>query len=513
MAHRPNMSPGPRNLIPSGPQGVPRPAEEAHSPSDTIDSESDIAELFAKFEENSGGTLSPQVSADLALDIVLHEIVELACLATGASGAAVVLRRGSGFELVCRASTGASAPALGAQMGARAGLSGLCIQSGQVQRCDDAAKDPRADRQASERRGVRSIMVLPLGRPAGMLGILEVLSERPSAFGERDERTLEVLAARVLRNVERAADPFLLRADAAAPLPFTPPRAVPQDVQEEKLFEQEKVFEPAAPEPAARPREFEAPFSGPIFSGPIFSASPASIPRSRPDLLTWFLGLILLATMVLMGFLTGRRYGGSLAAVRARGPRVPAQVVPSPQISVAPSAVSDAALPSAPTEATATASQPNVSAKPVATAALPTSEIQDGELRIFENGKEVFRIPGARQSVATTKVTAGAKWEVKETASPAAELSADAAESNVVHRVEPEYPETALTQKLQGKVVLKIRIEPNGRVEDVQLVSGDPVLAQAAIAAVIQWKFKPQAGGDPATMQTQVTLNFRLPKQ
>src|ERR1700685_3862251 len=513
MAHRPNMSPGPRNLIPSGPQGVPLPAEESHSPSDTIDSESDIAELFAKFEENSGGTLSPQFSADLALDIVLHEIVELACLATGASGAAVVLRRGSGFELVCRASTGASAPALGAQMDARSGLSGLCIQSGQVQRCDDAAKDPRADRQASERLGVRSIMVLPLGRPAEMLGILEVLSERPSAFGERDERTLEVLAARVLRNVERAADPFLLRADAAAPLPFTPPRAVPQDVQEEKLFEQEKVFEPAAPEPAARPREFEAPFSGPIFSGPIFSAPPASIPRSRPDLITWFLGLILLATMVLMGFLTGRRYGWSLAAVRARGPRVPAQVVPSPQISVAPSAVSDAALPSAPTEATATASQPSVSAKPVATAAPPTSEIPDGDLRIFENGKEVFRIPGSRQSVATTKVTAGAKWEVKESASPAAELSADAAESNVVHRVEPEYPETALTQKLQGKVVLKIRIEPNGRVDDVQLVSGDPVLAHAAIAAVMQWKFKPQAGGDPATMQTQVTLNFRLPKQ
>jgi TonB family protein len=507
MAHRPNMSPGPRNLIPSGPQGVPLPAEESHSPSDTIDSESDIAELFAKFEENSGGTLLPQFSADLALDIVLHEIVELACLATGASGAAVVLRRGSGFELVCRASTGASAPALGAQMDARSGLSGLCIQSGQVQRCDDAAKDPRADREASERLGVRSVMVLPLGRPAGMLGILEVLSERPSAFGERDERTLEVLAARVLRNVERAADPFLLRADAAAPLPFTPPRAVQEEVQ------QEKVFEPAAPEPAPRLREFEAPFSGPIFSGPIFSAPPASIPRSRPDLLTWFLGLILLATMVLMGFLTGRRYGWSLAAVRARGPRVPAQVAPSPQISVAPSAASDAAVSSAPAEATATASQPNVSAKPVATAAPPVPEIPDGDLRIFENGKEVFRIPGSRQSVATTKVTAGAKQEVKETASQAAELSPDAAESNVIHRVEPEYPESALAQKLQGEVVLKIRIEPNGTVEDVQLVSGNPVLAQAAIAAVMQWKFKPQAEGDPARMQTQVTLNFRLPKQ
>jgi len=507
MAHRPNMSPGPRNFVPSGPQGVPLPAEESHSPSETIDSESDIAELFAKFEENSGGTLSPQFSADLALDIVLHEIVELACLATGASGAAVVLRRGSGFDLVCRASTGSSAPALGAQMDARSGLSGLCIQSGQVQRCDDALRDPRADREASERLGVRSVMVLPLGRPAGMLGILEVLSERPSAFGERDERTLEVLAARVLRNVERAADPFMLRANAAAPLPFIPPRSVHEDVKEEDVHEQ-KTFEPTAPEPAARQREFEAPLSGPIFSGPIFSAPAASIPHARPDLLTWFLGLILLTTTILMGFLTGRHYGWNLATARARGPRVPAQVLPSPQSMPAPSAGSDHAVPGGPADPVSNASQPDASVKNVPTTAPPTAEIPDGSLRVFENGREVFRMPASRQSA-----PAGAKREGRESASQVAELSPAAAESNVIHRVEPEYPETARAQNLQGKVVLKIRIQPDGTVEDVQLVSGDPLLAQAAIAAVMQWKFKPQAEGDLAKMQTQITLNFRLPQQ
>jgi TonB family protein len=145
----------------------------------------------------------------------------------------------------------------------------------------------------------------------------------------------------------------------------------------------------------------------------------------------------------------------------------------------------------------------------VTTAATPTSEIPDGDLRVFENGKEVFRMPASRQSVATTST----KREGRESASQAAELSPDAAESNVIHRVEPEYPETARVQKLQGKVVLKIRIQPNGTVEGVQLVSGDPLLAQAAIAAVMQWKFKPQAAGDLAKMQTQVTLNFRLPQQ
>jgi GAF domain-containing protein len=180
----------------------------------------DIADLFATFEQKSGRTLSPQFSADLALYIVLNEIVEQACLITGSSGAAVLLRRGRELDFVCRASSGANAPELGVQMDARSGLSGLCIQSGQVQRCEDAGNDPRADGEASRRLGVRSVMVLPLAGGTGIVGILEVMSERPAAFGERDQRTLEVLAARVVRNVERAADPFLLRADAAVAVPF-----------------------------------------------------------------------------------------------------------------------------------------------------------------------------------------------------------------------------------------------------------------------------------------------------
>jgi TonB family protein len=345
-------------------------------------------------------------------------------------------------------------------------------------------------------------MVLPLGRPAGMLGILEVFSERPSAFGDRDERTLEVLAARVLRNVERAADPFLLRANVAAPLPFIPPRAVQPDIQEEK------AFQPAAPEPAEPPREFEASFSGPIFSGPIFSAPVAGAPRSGPDLLTWFLGLILLATMVFMGFLTGRHYGWNLATVRNQKPKISAQVVPSQPSKLAPSPVSDPAMSSAAAESTSSTSQADVSPK-AAAAAPPASEVPDGDLRVFENGKEVFHMPASRRSVATT----GPKHGGHASASPAAELSPDAAESNVIYRVEPEYPEAARAQNLQGKVELKIRIQPNGTVEDVQLLSGYPVLAQAAIAAVMQWKFKPQAEGDLAKRRTQVTLNFRLPEK
>src|SRR5260370_41917711 len=50
--------------------------------------ESDVAELTAKFTAYGGGKVSAETSADLALEVVLNEIVEQACLATGATGAA-----------------------------------------------------------------------------------------------------------------------------------------------------------------------------------------------------------------------------------------------------------------------------------------------------------------------------------------------------------------------------------------------------------------------------------------
>src|ERR1039458_8042123 len=98
--------------------------------------ESDLGELTALFAAHGGGGLSAEASADLALEIVLNEIVEQACLATGATGAAIVLLRDG--EMVCRASSGANAPELGATLGSEAGLTAECIKTRQAQRCDDA---------------------------------------------------------------------------------------------------------------------------------------------------------------------------------------------------------------------------------------------------------------------------------------------------------------------------------------------------------------------------------------
>src|SRR5438270_13772417 len=86
--------------------------------------ETDFADLAARFAAQSGGGLSPELSADLALEIVLNEIVEQACLSTGATGAAIALHRDG--ELVCRASSGSTAPELGARLDSASSLSGEC---------------------------------------------------------------------------------------------------------------------------------------------------------------------------------------------------------------------------------------------------------------------------------------------------------------------------------------------------------------------------------------------------
>jgi len=92
-------------------------------------------------------------------------------------------------------------------------------------------------------------------------------------------------------------------------------------------------------------------------------------------------------------------------------------------------------------------------------------------------------------------------------------VPAEVAEGSLVHRVEPDYPEEARQQWIQGAVVLDVRAGRDGTVQEVKLVSGQTVLADAAIAAVKQWRFKPRVvKGQAVEMQTRVTLNFRLPQ-
>jgi TonB family protein len=77
-------------------------------------------------------------------------------------------------------------------------------------------------------------------------------------------------------------------------------------------------------------------------------------------------------------------------------------------------------------------------------------------------------------------------------------------ERALVKRVEPEYPETLRAMKIGGTVRLQVTIAPNGAVEDVMLLGGNPILAEAAAKAVRQWVYSV----GPSRVKTEVSITF-----
>jgi len=81
----------------------------------------------------------------------------------------------------------------------------------------------------------------------------------------------------------------------------------------------------------------------------------------------------------------------------------------------------------------------------------------------------------------------------------------------LIHRVEPAYPPLARAARIQGEVLLSAVISVNGDIQNLQLVSGHPMLVPSAIAAVKQWRYKPYLlNGQPVEVETTITVIFSL---
>lgn len=84
-------------------------------------------------------------------------------------------------------------------------------------------------------------------------------------------------------------------------------------------------------------------------------------------------------------------------------------------------------------------------------------------------------------------------------------------EGNLIYRVQPQYPTLARQARVQGTVVLHAVISREGRIRDLQFLSGHPMLASAAIDAVRQWRYRPYIlNGEPVEVETEITVNFTL---
>lgn len=80
-----------------------------------------------------------------------------------------------------------------------------------------------------------------------------------------------------------------------------------------------------------------------------------------------------------------------------------------------------------------------------------------------------------------------------------------------IREAAPVYPELAKHAHVQGAVVVRCVIDATGHVANVEVVSGHPMLAEAAVAAVRQWLYKPTLlNGTPVAVEMLVTLQFHL---
>ncbi len=90
-------------------------------------------------------------------------------------------------------------------------------------------------------------------------------------------------------------------------------------------------------------------------------------------------------------------------------------------------------------------------------------------------------------------------------------VAARVAEANLIHDVAPQYPPEAGRARIEGAVVLMAVIGRDGSVQDVRVESGLPLLAQAAIDAVKQWRYRPYLlNGEPVEVDSRITINFTL---
>ena len=79
----------------------------------------------------------------------------------------------------------------------------------------------------------------------------------------------------------------------------------------------------------------------------------------------------------------------------------------------------------------------------------------------------------------------------------------------LVHKVQPKYPEVAKEKGVEGTVRLHVIIARDGSVGQIELISGHPLLAQSALDAVRQWKYRvTYLNGDPVEVDTVVDVIF-----
>jgi len=87
-------------------------------------------------------------------------------------------------------------------------------------------------------------------------------------------------------------------------------------------------------------------------------------------------------------------------------------------------------------------------------------------------------------------------------------------EGRLIHQVLPEYPPLAKQARCEGAVLLRAVIDREGKIENLQVLAGHPLLVAAAVRAVQQWRYRPYyLNEQPVEVETYIKVEFRLSAQ
>lgn len=121
-------------------------------------------------------------------------------------------------------------------------------------------------------------------------------------------------------------------------------------------------------------------------------------------------------------------------------------------------------------------------------------------------------VPGGTMGGVLGSVMSSMPAAVPKAATPTrVRVSQGVSQGLLIHKVQPQYPPLARQARIQGVVVLQALIGKDGTITNLHVVSGHPMLTNAALEAVKEWRYKPYyLNGEPVEVETTINVNFTL---
>jgi TonB family protein len=415
-----------------------------------------------------------------SLDSIVDAVGDAARALSGADGTALGLETKG--AIVCRARSGNIAPPLGAPISSESGISGECLRTATMLVCHDAMSDARVDAEVCRSLGIRSIVAIPVRGPKGAAGILEAFSARANAFDGEALTSLRDLATIAEIAYQREASSHVVAKPVAAAVTRPMPRSTP--------LAAEDILD-----------DLSQPNKGRVRWAVFFAAA-----------------LLVVVGVAWWAWHTPADEASSSAQnVRAAnpvpaasqpaheivpkpGPGVPTSRSDHPRTNIVQNAAEVKPIDLRPDEMAAASGRPDTievrAPKGPAGESAPAPEPPTVDLTPASNPEALTQLTSVQPQMPTA----------------APRVSQGVVEAALIHRVEPSYPSQARTQRVQGRVTLTATIAVDGSVRDVTVVSGAPVLAEAARNAVRQWKYHPATlNGSAVAVQKEIIVIFAQP--